>query len=436
MNHVQKKYFILTFILIGFVFSCKKKDADQTGPKITFSSPVFNQSFHVNDYVHVQATVTDETNLSTISVSLLDDQLNPAHITVAVSVSSPSTNIDLYYALDNIHLETGTYYILITASDGSNVARVRQKIFVNGIPKVVKKIVVVSSSNSSQTNMSFVDSAFSSIIPYRIFSGDYIGSSVSSYYQQVYMSGNYTGNFTGIKLENNSVKFSVSPIVSSSPYFTGFFNTDKINYIARYDGFLRGYDYTGNPVYNASARSGFYVKHFCFNSNYLIAEEKEITSSSKNLITFYTTGTSLQQTPLNQDVVEFCEKDYANVFVFGNVAGQGVIQLFDRINNHLWSPYNYPLDTGSILSAVKIDANTYLIGHSNGTIYKYEFQNSSMTSYLTGYSAVKLKYDELNNELYVVEGNRISTFDYPTKMFHHSVNSSEQILDIHLLYNR
>ncbi len=139
---------------------------------------------------------------------------------------------------------------------------------------------------------------------------------------------------------------------------------------------------------------------------------------------------------MNQDVVEFCEKDYGNVFVFGNVSGQGVIQLFDRINNHLWNPYNYSLDTGSILSAVKIDANTYLIAHSNGTIYKYEFQTSSVTSYLTGYSAIKLKYDQLNNELYVVETNQISTFDYPTAIFHHSVNSAETIVDVHLLYNR
>ena len=86
--------------------------------------------------------------------------------------------------------------------------------------------------------------------------------------------------------------------------------------------------------------------------------------------------------------------------------------LFDRINNNLWNPYPFSLATGNLLSALKLDPDIYLLGHSNGTIYKYQYSMSSVTTFLTGYTAIKLKYDEVNNKLYVVEANKVATFDF------------------------
>jgi hypothetical protein len=122
--------------------------------------------------------------------------------------------------------------------------------------------------------------------------------------------------------------------------------------------------------------------------------------------------------------------------VFGNIGGQATIQLFDRINNNLWSPYPFPLASGSLLCVLQLDSDTYLLGHSNGIIYKYQYSMNSVTSYLSGYTAVKMKFDEVNNRLYVVEANQVSSFDYSTLALVNSINSSETILDLHFLYNR
>ena len=431
---VKKKYFNLAIILLSFLFSCKKDDVN--GPVIKFNTPAENQTYNVYDPVTVNASVSDETKISSISVSLVDAQQNPAHVTIAVPVTGSSMTFNILYILDNIHLESGQYFILISASDGKNDSHAYQKINIIAVPKVLKKIYVTSKTSGLQTNLSAVDSAFATIVPIHNFTGDYIGSCVSSYYQQGYMCGNYTGNFQGIDLSNSNVKFSFSPIVSSNPYFTGFYNDDKTNYVSRYDGFIKGYDYLGNVVYGATTLTDYYSEHICFNNSYLISEQQDITSSAKMLVTYFPTSSLEKNCFLSQDVVAFCEKDVSDVFVFGNSAGQGVIQLFDRINNNLWSPYPFPLAAGTVLSAVKIDPDTYLIGHSNGTIYKYQYSSSSLTTYLSGYTAVQLKYDDLTNEIYVVEANKISTFDYTSTALHHSVNSVETILGINLLYNR
>jgi hypothetical protein len=435
MNVVKKKYFGFAIILLSFLVSCKKDD-DGNGPEVKFNTPLENQTFNIYDPVTVNASVSDQTKLATVSISLEDAQGTPAYITIPVSVTSPSMTINEQYMLDNIHLESGLYYIVISASDGKHDTHARQKINVIAVPKVLKTIYVTSKTSSLQTNLSATDSAFTTILPFHVFTGDHIGSSVSSYYQQAYMCGNYTGNFSGLDIVTNNIKFNVTPIVSGSPYFTGFYSDDKTNYICRYDGFIKGYDRLGTSVYGANAIGGYYSEHICFSSGYLISEQQDKTSSAKMLVTYFPTSSFEKNCALTQDVVSFCEKDAADVFVFGNVAGQGVIQLFDRTNNNLWSPYPFPLATGSILSALRIDSDTYLIAHSNGTIYRYQYLSGSLTTYLTGYTAVQLKLDDITNQLYIVETNKVSVFDYSSATFIHSVTSSETILGINLLYNR
>lgn len=435
MNVVNKKYIFPGLMIILSLFSCKK-DADEFGPKVTFSSPVENQTFNAYEYVTVTASVTDETKIESVSVSLLDAQQVAVHITIPVGVSSPSMTVNMQYLLDNIHLESGVYYMMVTASDGVHDTHAYRKIYINAVPKVLKTVYVISNTGASQTNLSTIDSTFSAIVPFHTFSGDYLASSLSSYHQQAYVCGSYTGNFTGLILQFNSNKFTYAPVLSSMPYFTGYVNDDKYTYVARYDGNIKGYDYTGTITYGATALTGYYSQHLCFNSDYLISEQQDKLTTAKKLVTYFPTGSLEKSCSLTQDVIEFCPMDNTNVFVFGNVAGQGVIQLFDRANNNLWSPYPFPLAAGNILSAVKIDPDIYLIGHSNGTIYKYQYSLGSVTTWLTGYTAVKLKYDDLNNTIYVAEASRVSTFDYFSTSLINTVNSTETIQNVHLLYNR
>jgi hypothetical protein len=236
---------------------------------------------------------------------------------------------------------------------------------------------------------------------------------------------------------DHSIPYSQNSLSNPTPTFTGMYNSEQNTYIAFYDGYVKGYNSGGNQIYAAMANSNYHVEHFCMNSNYMVAEEKEnILSGSDILVTFYPSGAGKQQTALSQDVVAMCEKDADNVFVFGNTTTQGVIQLFDRINNNLWNPYPGSLPSGSILSAVKIDDDTYLIGYSNGTIYKYRYSTSSVTAWTSGYTAVQMRYDFDNNEVFVFEANKITSLSYLSTLPHRTILSSGTITDGELIYNR
>jgi len=436
MFFVKKYLFLLYAFVLVLVISCKKEN-DDTAPTIVFYTPTENQTFNVFDPVLVNATVSDDIKLTAVSIALLDNQRNQVQGSVAVNIaSSPRFTFNAAYYLDNIHLETGTYFIQITASDGKNDSRKVQQIFVVAAPKILKKIYVVTAPSVSSTIINYVDTATNGLLPYQTFSGDYMASDANSYFQYFYKCGNYTGSFSGIDLTYDLPKFHYNAVITSAPYFTGFYATEKTNYISLYSGYIRGYDYTGNLVFGASAVSGYYPKKTIKNNGYFVSEQKDYTTSANILVTYYATGAKQQQQTLSQDIIAMYEKDYESVFLFGNNAGQGLIQLFDRNANNIWNPYPFSLATGSILSVVQISPTVYLIAHSNGTIYKYQYNTSSVTPYITGYTAIELKYDDVNNRLYVVENSTITVINYSSTAVVNTINSASPIKGLNLLYNK
>jgi hypothetical protein len=434
---MQKNILKMCFVVFLVTGLCAcKKDRDEYGPKVAFHAPFDSQNFMVNANIAVSADITDETKITSVSVTLVDGNHIPVHASISVPVTSPSMTLNMSYPLDNIHLESGMYSLMITASDGKNDSHTYQPITITAVPRALKKIFVATSTSAFHTSLYMIDSTFSGMNFYNTYTGDFMGTSASSYYQQVYLCGNYTGNFTGISLANNAVRFSFVPAATGSPYFTGYYGEDKKTYVSRFDETVKGYDNAGGIIYSGTANAGYYIRKMTMNSGYLVAEEKSKTSTGKIIVSFFSTGSPEQQAAISQDVVAFCEKDDHQVFVFGNDAGQAVLQLYDRMNNTVRNPYGYALPPGALLSAVKIDQDTYLFGHSNGNIYKYQYLSGSITTYLSGYTALQLKYDQLNDNVYIGEANLLTAVDYQSKTVMHSVSSAENILDFSFLYNR
>jgi len=436
MMNTAKKYFYIWSILINLLFACKK-ESDKETPLITVSSPIENQTFHVDDNVLITGTISDASSLSKASITLLDEKGQPVHRAISIDVSSKEVTLNTTYLLDNIHLESGIYKLCIFASDGKNDAYSYKNIQIISVPRVLKDIFVATISSASQTSISTIDSASGTFIPYASFSGDHLELSVNSYFQELFHCGNATGNFTSMNLVNKKIGVNIPCVPSSSqPYFTGFYATNNQYYVSFFNEQIRGYDHTGNIIYTASALLGYAAKHIYINGQHLIAEEQHKITKDQKLVCYYTTGSAEQNCSLTQDVVTFCERDESHVLVIGNKSGQGLIQEYDRVVNNLWNPYPYALTYGMINCALKLDADTYLFACANGTIYKYVYSATSVTPYLTGYTALHLLLDELSNTLYVVEKNKISTFEYPGLKPIKTVNSTADIVEIGLLYNR
>lgn len=426
---------VLAFLLT--LISCKK-DEDTQAPVIHISSPTTNQSFQVFHDIPVVAQISDDRTLTEVNIQLLDANDNYALDSRSISPGSSQFSLNELYPIGSIHLESGFYHLQVSASDGNNVTRSSVTVYILAVPKVLNKLFVTTANTSTQTNLSVLDTNYSGLSLAHVFSGDHLSGSSSSYYQQVFHAGHFTGAFTSIGSSDYTAHFSFPASVSVNPYFTGYLGEEKKIFLSYFNGNIRGYDPNGSIFYTASANSGYYAKQFCFNGGQLIAEEKQQSGGSSNLlVTFFSTGSPYQQTALSQDVVQFCEMDPDHVLVFGNQGGQAVLQQFDRLNNNLWNPYPSSLPTGTLNCAVRLDSNNYLLGLSNGTIYLYQYLTSSLTTYVSGYTANQLVVDSLNNELIVVESHRITSIPLGSTAAHRSISlPSDSVLHVDLLYNR
>lgn len=434
MAFVKKYSYALYVFMLLIVFSCKKKN-DDTGPQIVFETPAENQTFNVFDYVPVKAKVTDENSVASVYVNLLDIDHNPIHTSVPITTNaSNSLSFNISYYLDNVHLLSGLYYIQIMASDGVNTSRKVRPIYIIETPKVLKNVFIVTQPNSLTTAILRLDTATSAFVSYKSFSGDFMSMESNSYYQFIYKCGSNSGSFSGIDATYDIEDFSIA--ANSSNFFTSFYATEKTNYIGYFYGNIRGYNYRGNVVYGANTVSGYFPLRIINNANYIVSVQMEFVTGNKLLVTYYPNGNIQQQLPLTQDATALFEKDATNVFVFGNnSSGQGVIQLFDRLNNNLWNPYPFSL-ASSIQSVVQITPTVYLLALSNGTIYKYDYQISSVTAYASGYNPIQMRYDEVNNRLYIVEGSALKVLNYSSASLMNTYLLSDPLKAVCLLYNR
>ena len=368
-----------------------------------------------------------------MSVTLISPAGGVAIPTVIFSVSGKSAHLVFGYDLSDNHLVSGVYSLKISASDGVNVTNSFLHIQIIASPYKRKAIYLIS-RNTSAVFVSKVDTNYL-ITPVQSLSGDYSGSAISSWFQQMYVAGAYTGNFTAINTSTGAISW-FKPVVSGfNPWFNGAFVFSNLVYSPYFNGSVKGYDTSGNQKINLLTQSNYHPGKIFLSGNYLLNEQIYVTNNSSKLVVNNSgTGMGLQELALNQSVVQFCEKDPDNIFIFGNNGGQGVIELYTISANGSWLPYTLP--AGTILSVSQVDSDTYLIAASDGNIYKYQYSINSMTVFLSGITASVLQYDPLKNEVLASSVNTLRIYDYAGAVLKHTVLHTDTILNFHVLNNK
>ncbi len=431
----SNRLLFISVLLISCLFSCKKDKSDDVDPVITISTPTDGQAFNVLDFITVSADVSDDQQLSSISVCVLDDHYMPVQNAVEVTVGSKkSMTFTKSYQLYDIRLESGIYFIWVAASDGKNIANAYQRIDVTAVPKKLKGIYALAKSSSVYTSVTKIDSAYN-VIPIGNYISDYGGSSISAYEQSLFFSGYNTGDTKAIDVENGSVKWAVPYPLGPAPHCQDNYYANRITYVSYRSGAISGYNESAINYFSASAVSGYYPEKIFRHNTYMLSEQRSLTTGIPQLVVYLSTGVAIQQQSLAQDVVAMFKRTNNETFVFGNDAtNHSAMEIYDISGNSFWSPHAMPAN--KLLSVEQVDTNTYILGFDNNTIYKYTYHNNSLLSYLTGVKPVCMRYNEVDNEMIIADDTKVWCYDFPSVTFKNSASLSDSIRSIQLLYNR
>ncbi len=389
----------------------------------------------VGDTIAVSANISDDKEITSITVRLLNSSYISVGNDYTIPVSTANYSLNIQFIIDNLNLSSGSYLVAVIASDGHSETNAFVTIYLNELQKERKGIYVMSASNSLSFNVSKLDSS-NNLIQVINVTGDYSGSAIYSRNHELFTTGKIGGSFNSFNLNDNSLLWSKPPGSFPLPTFQSLFLRDDLIYVSYYDGNIKAYDKNGSIKYTVQQQGFFRPDVIYKNDQYLFSEIYYPGTGLNKIASFYlVTGIENQEHAIDIDLKNIYTLDQNRLLLFGNdlLSGQGKIETYTISGNGTSMLHLIP--TGNLNRVVQIDNNHYFISHSDG-IYLYDYTLNSLTPFVSGFHAYSLEYEDLYQELFACSGNQVHVYNSATGSFEYDVASADSVMDVQILYNK
>lgn len=380
------------------LFSCKPKD--EIPPTVIINYPAEGSIYNVFDTVVTTFQLTDETQLISATAEIVDENFIP--ITPETTLEATSQSAE--FVLTDKLLETGDYYVLVTAFDGTNETRAFRKIKIIALPKERKAIYVATSSGSGQDQVQFVDSLLQNSVVWVSPGQDVFQLCINSKYDQLSLVGRYNPGLITYNLLSESILWQDNAFGASQvPRFTNVYCYESSVYASFYDRELRGYNLGGSLTFNLA--TGNFVPETVFRTGNYLLIENNLVGDERFFMDVYSAQTNafLRQREFDIDIVSICTLDDELVLLFGNDGNQARVFQYEVASDSWWEPRQLP--AGKLIKAVGLEAGNFAIAHENG-LYFYTYS----PNYLNQLNAQKyndLAYDVGRNTIVAAHSNML-----------------------------
>lgn len=430
---MMRRYLIYLAIMVFVLFSCKKPE-NAGFPTVQITAPTGTATYTATDTITVKANVSDANSIRSIGIYIINSQGVTVTAVASVPVTSKQMSFTFYYPINNIHLTTGAYTLVVRVSNGTNATNGYQAITINAVPTV--RLGIYAVTRGSTVTVTRLDSNYNASAIYNQ-TGDYSSSDINTYYQQLYVAAADSGNMNAINMPLGGQLWGATGLVGPQPYFTNVYSYGNAVFTSDYQGFIKYYNSQGNLAVSFKVSSGYYPIKTLVWDGYLFAEQKNVGALTRNLVLYNTNNNFLgfEQATLPGPLVAMYGQDNQHIFVFGNTdSGSAYLEQFSIPGNLFFSPTTLP--NAKLLSVAQVDSATYLMGFNNGNIYEYTFNPNGAVIYISGVTASKLQYDYAEQRIIASSGNHIYEYGYYSKALLHSTTLADSVLNVHVLYNK
>ena len=379
-----------SFLFLLLVFSaCREKDS--VAPDVAILQPQEGAVFSVFDTVFITITAVDETDLASVSARLVNANFIAigASVNVNINVSTNGGRAEL--VIDDKLIDTGDYYVLITATDGTNEQREFREIRISGLPKE-RRAVYFSSTNSGGSDIiSRVDSLFENSTLWLQADQDIRKICVNSLNDRLTLIGYLSTGIRNYNIDFPSLSWSddVFQAAQTERYLDLVCSENDV-FAAIYDREVRGYSLSGGLIMNHS--TGNYRPETIFSTgNYLVVEMKLVGDDDHFIFVYQRqTRVLLRQLDVPMDVVSICQLQNDEILLFGNDGGDAKVLHYDIGDNAYWQPRQLP--EGRLLGAVSMEGQRFAIAHQIG-LYAYTYSPNYLNLIRGGVTHQQLCFD-------------------------------------------
>jgi hypothetical protein len=420
---------------ISLLVSCNRSN-DEQPPEITIIQPTSIINASTYDTLHLELKFTDNEQLTEYVVRVVNTSLVPVFPSVVQSLSGREQTVSLNYLLNDPRVASGNCYIEVQLSDGFNTVRKFTQLQFSQVPRALKGLCFVTQPQAFQTNVYRADTSWQ-LQQLAQYNHDFGDMALSSWWQQVYISGSNNGTLYSEPLSTEVSPWQITVPQGPPAAWRSLCEFDRRLWAAQYgDEKVRAFESNGVSAFNVSCGAGMRPYKIARTGRYAVTAEQDASATLRQVAVYDAlNGGALQQYPIAIDVVDIVPNDSVSVFVYGNNAGQGYIYLYDCFANTIWQPYTLPAGT-LLISACKVNSNTQLLSFTNGTISTFTMNPIGVIPWHTGSLAQVIRYDPENNFVFAAEGSFINIYNYSGAQLIQTVPAASTVVDFELWHNR
>ncbi len=412
--------------------SCEEKDS--TPPNVEITAPSEYASFAVLDTLEVFFTVFDDREVETVTVKLVNTDLITVSAQVQQSVGRPSFNGFASVPITDRQLESGNYYVMVTASDGVNERNGFRLIRLEALPLARRALYITDNRGAGQGGLSRIDSLFSSITTV-VMPGQDLGRVwVNSAQDRITVAGVRSPAINQYRADGLGLAWSAGvPSQSNAPAFHDMTGQGNDIFASLFTRELKGYGLNGGLILNRIYEED--RPHTLFaDAQHLFVELRGTGGTQRRLQVLRRNNFSekwIVSLPL--EVVAFCTRNASDIFIFGNETGQGRVLLYDTGSNGFWEPRQLP--QGRVLHAVKGEGQNWFIAHENG-LYHYTYSPNYLNLIRPGMLYQRLFFDRADGLLLGARGNSLDVMTGLMGNVVANLAHTDSITDVHIHYTK
>jgi len=415
-------------------FTGCKEDGDEEPPKVFTLAPFENQTFLSTDTIQAEANITDNEQVVSVDLEILDIDFNQVSTKRSYQVSGTNIEFGQLFPIGNPSLETGDYYLAFRASDGENVGSAFVKIRINAIPRELEGVFVVTVSNNL-TRIYHREVGSSTFEAENDLFADAVGAALNYKDNILAVAGGDVGDALFLETEEYQTVNSLPGFGNPGlPYFVTlrFDSENERFYLSQRDGIIRTFDGIGSSLAAFDGLKNHQALGLFSSGNDLYASEKEIDGPIHTLTRYTESGLLLNAFPVAGEVVGLFRRSEFEEFVWVDDPEGLELRLLNKTTELLSLPYQR-LDE-RLYGVVRVSSNAFVISTSDGLL-RYNYSNGGTTILSGSAPAGSLFFDDLNQLVYLVNGNELSIYgvngeDLGTATF------NEPVLYVGFDYNR
>lgn len=400
---VYSKRIWLCVIILALISSGCKEDEDDEKPRVFIEEPYENFNISSVDTILVHARISDNEQITSIEVELVDLDFAPMVGKQVFQASGSDVNFVIEYILDAPLLNSGAYYIVVRANDGRNVGSGFRKVSLTAIPRALeRRVVVTSGSNNVKI---FSQQAGESWVERINLYYDFAGADLNFRQDLLGIAGGEIGD----ALFYNTVEFEVEQSVpglgtQSMPYFRGlrYDEASEIFMLLLEEPRLRLFDK------NAAGITGFPLQpnqrpHDAFAANNrLYVLERPVSTPNYSLNVYAQPGLFLASLAVEGPVKGVFRKSDDEVYVWVQAPETVQLKILNTNTNLMSEPYERQDEV--LNDMVQVGPDAFVIGTSAG-LYRYSYGNGGTLILNEGFVAEKLFYEDMGGIIYASSGN-------------------------------